>query len=116
MQHVIEFYPPVLNLDGKHKKLNTFRLGAKYHKILTPGEEVLLIDRREHRVIGRALIKKVELGPLAEMCSRHGRYNHNHLSSVEPHATLLASLKRRYGPNAAQDDKATTVIWFQVVT
>ncbi|MPS48478.1 hypothetical protein [Methylobacillus sp.] len=109
--HIIEFTPPMLNLAGT---FNTFRLGLRYHKILTPGERVVLIDKKALKTIGEAVVEQVIKGRLGEMAELHAAENHNWRDSDQPPEDLIASMTKRYGPHMVNPDKWVSVIYLTI--
>lgn len=110
--HVIEFSPPMEGIDGE---FNTFRLGMAWFKRLVRGEEVLLIDRKQFCVIGRATVTDIQTGPLREMSYQHGSHNHNqkHLPPDGAGERVIAAMIKRYGPNKCCDSSKVTVIYMK---
>ena len=107
---VIGFIPPIIGLENR---FNTFRLGTALSKRLCPGEEVILLNEREKIAFGKAIIEKVDVGRLDEMCALHAKNNHLELgqSSEESAARLYAVLQKIYGPHIVTPTKKATVIY-----
>lgn len=110
--YIIDFTPPMENLDGA---FNTFRLGGKWAKVLEPGARVILADGKESRAIGLAEVISVVKGKLCEVAAEHACYNHNQRGKGKREAAdaLMENMRRRYGPHIAQDNKLTTVIYLR---
>lgn len=109
MCYVIEFAPP---MSGVEDSFNTFRLGLKYSKVLNPGDTVLLIDKKQSKLIGIALVEGVETGKLNHMAELYAHQNHNQKSldkSGAP-ARLTANMIKRYGPHKCNENSKVTVI------
>lgn len=109
---VIGFTPPVLGVEDR---FNTFRIGGFYEKRLSPGEIVYLLNEKEKMVFGKAVVEKVEVGKLAEMCVIHGSQNHTELANEPSEAgrRLFATLQKIHGPHIALPTKKTTVIFLK---
>lgn len=109
---VIGFVPPVSGVDTE---FNTFRLGQKYSKTLTPGQEVFLMDEKNKVVFGRAEVLRIETGKLGELCLEHAEANHRELGSTEPGAPerLFHYLQKLFGPHIATVSKKSCVIYMR---
>lgn len=107
--YVIDFAPGAVGLEGD---FNTFRIGLFYSKRLTVGETVLLMDSKEKKVIGKARVLGVSLGPLNMMLDKHAARNHSQigLSEADAPVRLREVLNRFYGPHIATDNRKTTVV------
>lgn len=111
--YVIDFHPPILGLDGE---FNTFRLGRTWSKRLKAGDHVLLTDRKNSVVFGRAEVTAVHTGPLGEMCKAHAIHNHTQRESTPeqaPERLLKEVLQKLYGPHIAHETKASVVIYLR---
>lgn len=111
-KRVIGFIPPVIGIEGE---FNTFRLGVKYSKLLSPGEEVYLLNEKDKIIIGRAEVQRVEAGPLGELVVEHAAKNHTELANDPTHAhvRLYDLLKKIYGPHIVSIGKKATVIYLK---
>jgi hypothetical protein len=93
---------------------NTFRMGTRYSKLLTPGDTVLLFDTKDLTVLGAATVMSVELGSLQEMLEKYAALNHTWIArgnpDLQPEGELYRIMKGLYGPHIAQLHKKTTVI------
>jgi hypothetical protein len=109
---VIDFIPPVVGTEGQ---FNTFRIGGFYAKHLIQGEEVFLMDSKAREVFGKAVVEKVEVGRLAEMCAQHAASNHTELDTPDGQNAerLYALLQKINGPHIATPTKKTTVIYLR---
>ena len=109
---VVDFIPPVVGVDGQ---FNTFRIGGFYAKHLTEGEEVFLMDSKAREVFGKAVVEKVEVGRLAEMCAQHAATNHTELDTPDGNNAerLMTLLQKINGPHIATPTKKTTVIFMR---
>ncbi|MFT4064373.1 hypothetical protein [Paraburkholderia sp.] len=109
---VIDFIPPIVGTEGQ---FNTFRIGGFYAKHLTQGEEVFLMDSKAREVFGKAVVEKVEVGRLAEMCAQHAASNHTELDMPDGKNAerLMVLLQRINGPHIATPTKKTTVIYLR---
>lgn len=109
MLHVIDFSPPMLNLDGE---FNTFRLGGAWAKRVQPGDKVGLLDKKQMRLVGFATVTGVHRGKLNELSPLHGCRNHNqkHLPSDGAGERVIAAMVKRYGPHKCRDNSLVTVI------
>lgn len=109
---VIGFIPPIIGIEGE---FNTFRLGVKLSKELSPGEEVFLLDEKQKMVIGRAQVTRVESGALGELVVEHAAKNHTELANDPTHAhvRLYDLLKKIYGPHIVSIGKKATVIYLK---
>lgn len=106
---VLEFSPPMSGIEGE---FNTFRLGVAWSKRVAPGDTVLLIDRKQFSVIGKAKITGVQVGSLRDMSALHARHNHNQ-KGLDPQGAderLIINMVKRYGPNKCDENKRVTVI------
>ena len=112
--HIIEFSPPMLNLNGT---FNTFRLGLRYSKLLKESDTVLLIDRKNLCVIGHAVIENIMIGSLKDMADLYAHDNHNQreLDEVGASERLMTAMLKRYGPQMVNEAKATTVIYLTLL-
>jgi hypothetical protein len=110
--YAIEFAPPMMGFDNE---FNTIRVGLKWSKCLSVGDEVLLLDKPKSAVFGRAEVLRIEVGQLAEMSREHGALNHNQINLPADGAgeRTIEALKRRYGPHIATDTKKVTVIYLK---
>lgn len=106
---VVGFIPPIVGIEGD---FNTFRLGVKYSKILSPGEEVYLLNEKDKIIIGRAQVQSVESGLLGELCLEHAAKNHTQLGAdpTNAHARLYEILLKIYGPHIVNVGKKACVI------
>lgn len=109
--HIIEFAPPMKNIDGR---FNTFRLGLRYSKLLKPQDKVLLINRAKLEVMGEAIVESVYVGKLAEMAKLYAHENHNQMGEVYATDLLIEAMIKRYGPHMVSVDKRVTVIYLQM--
>lgn len=109
MTRIIEFSPPIYGIDGE---FNTFRLGVAWAKRLTPGERVLLVDKKNFSVMCCAEVTGLEVGVLREMGELHGFRNHNqkHLPQEGAGERITAAMIKRYGPNKCCETSKVTVI------
>jgi hypothetical protein len=107
----IKFSYPRRGLDGL---FNTFRLG-KALAVLTPGEQVELIDARTTKLIKTATVVSVHTGVLSQMAPLHARDAHNWKEHpfLERPALLVASLKKRFPPGRVQEHSTVTVIYMR---
>lgn len=106
---VIEFSPPMSGIDGE---FNTFRLGVAWSKRVAPGDTVLLIDRKQFSVIGKAQVTDVKVGSLRDMSALHARHNHNQ-KGLDPQGAderLMSNMIKRYGPHKCLHTTKVTVI------
>ena len=110
--YVIGFVPPIIGLEDS---FNTFRLGSFYHKRLSPGDHVYLLNEKEKMVIGKALVEKIEFGRLDELCVMYAHRNHTELQNdaVNAPARLYATLQKIYGPHIVSPSKKATVIFLR---
>lgn len=108
-QLCIGFIPPVI---GTENLFNTFRMGKRYSKELSPGDVVLLLDEKKKIVFGKAEVIEVDCGPLMEMCVIYGDQNHSelHRDANYAAASLYRTLTRIYGPRIVTPIKAATVV------
>lgn len=108
----IEFAPPMYGFDNE---FNTIRVGAKWAKLLSVGERVFLLDKKQSAVFGSAEVVQVLTGKLSEAAHEHGARNHNqlHLPADGAGLRVIEALKRRYGPMIATDNKTVTVIYLR---
>ena len=104
-------------MSGLEGTFNTFRLGTRYSKLLVPGDRVLLIDKAKMVCFGRAVVKKIEVGKLADMAIKHAHNNHNQKETPkdEAPAVLTQNMIRRYGPHMVNENKRVTVIYLKMV-
>lgn len=109
---VIGFIPPHVGLEGE---FNTFRLGGKMAKVLTPGQEVFLMDEKEKAVFGRAAVISVEMGKLEELCATHAHKNHTELANDPAGAPqrLMTFIQKIFGPHIAPPHKRTCVVYLR---
>lgn len=109
MLHVIDFSPPMLNLEGE---FNTFRLGGAWAKRIKPGDRVGLLDKKRMCLVGYATVTGVHRGKLNELSPMHGRHNHNqkHLPGEGAGERVVAAMIKRYGPHKCRDTSLVTVI------
>lgn len=108
----IKFSYPRRGLEGR---FNTFRLGAKLSRDLTPGEGVELVDARTGKLLKRATVTGVYVGDLTSMAQLHAREAHNwkaHPEAERP-ALLMGSLAKRYPPGRVHDHSVVTVVYLQ---
>lgn len=107
--YVIEFAPPMLNLD---EEFNTFRLGGAWAKRIKPGDRVGLLDKKQMLLIGYAIIAGVHRGRLSELSALHACRNHNqkHLPCDGAGERLTAAMVKRYGPHRCGENSIVTVI------
>ncbi|MCL2874694.1 MAG: hypothetical protein FWF12_00065 [Betaproteobacteria bacterium] len=109
---VIGFIPPIIGTEGE---FNTFRLGGFYHKNLSIGETVLLLNEKEKMVFGRATVQRIGFGKLGEMLALHAATNHTEIGNDSETASerLGETIRRIYGPHIATPNKKTTVIFMK---
>lgn len=112
--HIIEFSPPMLNLVGT---FNTFRLGLRYSKLLNERDTVMLIDKKNLCVIGKAIVKSVIKGRLDDMAMLYAHENHNQkeLDSEGAAQRLMTAMFKRYGPQMINEGKMVTVIYLTIL-
>jgi hypothetical protein len=108
----IGFIPPV---EGVDQEFNTFRLGGTLAKALTVGEDVFLMDEKKKRVFGRAVVLRVEVGKLRELCNEHAHSNHRELMNPPEGAgeRLFTYLQKIFGPHIAPPTKKACVIYLK---
>lgn len=109
MTYVIDFAPPMSGIEGE---FNTFRLGPAWSKRLTSGEEVLLLDKKQCAVMGKAVITAIYVGTLRDMSALHARRNHNQ-QGLDPEGAcerLMTNMIKRYGPHKLRETTRVTVI------
>jgi hypothetical protein len=109
---VIDFIPPIVGTEGQ---FNTFRIGGFYAKHLQQGEEVFLMDSKAREVFGKAVVERVEVGRLAELCAEHAAMNHTEIDAPDgKHAErLMALLQKINGPHIATATKKATVVYLR---
>jgi hypothetical protein len=109
---VISFIPPIEGIDGS---FNTFRIGSGYFKRLNEGEEVFLMNEKTKTVFGKAVVEKLDNGPMGEMCMIHAHKNHTELNNNDglSHERLFGLLQKIYGPHIALPVKKVTVIYLR---
>ena len=108
----IGFIPPVVGVEGE---FNTLRLGGVLFKALNPGDEVFLLDERKKIVFGKAVVTKLDNGPINEMCAMHGHMNHTQLALDPAHSAegLYKVVQKIYGPHIVQPHKNATVVYLK---
>ena len=112
MTYVLEFAPPMNNIEGR---FNTVRLGTKWGKTLVPGDVVYLLDKPHSMLIGRAKVERVLIGKLGEMATAHAAHNHNQVG-LDPEGAplrLITNMIKRYGPHRCDENKRVTVIYLK---
>jgi hypothetical protein len=107
--YAIDFTPPMSGFKGK---FNTFRIGRVWSKRLKVGDEVLLLDKKQCLIFGRAVVTGLKTGALAELAEQCAYLNHNQKGQARDGAPerLMESLRKRYGPHIIHEGKLTTVI------
>jgi hypothetical protein len=107
--YILEFTPPVDNVDGR---FNTFRLGMRWKRDLKHGDHVLLADSKRKFAFGEAIVEGVEMGKMQPMARLHACHNHNYkgMTSEEAAERIIASMQKRYGPHIATPNRMVTVI------
>lgn len=112
--YVIEFAPPMSGFEGS---FNTIRLGGAWAKRLSGGETVLLIDKPNCKVFGRAIVEQVVVGTVCDLLPRHAAHNHNQkgLDTVGAPERALASMLKRYGPQMVRDNSRCTIIYLRLI-
>ena len=107
-KQVIGFIPPIV---GVEEDFNTFRMGKKLTR-LVEGEEVFLMNTKELIVFGEAVVVRVDMGTLDEMCVLHGDKNHSELHKDPDDAarSLYQTILKIYGPHMVHPKKVFTVI------
>jgi hypothetical protein len=112
--YALEFYPPMEGLDGT---FSTFRLGRKWVQKLRQGDEVMLFDKKQSAIIGRARVVNLYSGKLLDMAFEHAGTNHNQKAfpgdDAEKAERLLANMTRRFGPKALEGKRIATVIYLE---
>jgi hypothetical protein len=116
--HIIDFYPPIIGLEGD---FNTVRIGLAWMKRLNVGDEVYLSDNKERKVIGKAVVTDIQKGKLQEICNTHAESNHTQLNQPDmdqedKSRNLLAIVQKFYGPQIATPTKMATVIYLRRTT
>lgn len=107
--YVIDFAPPILNIDND---FNTVRLGVKWSRILKPGDIVLLVNKPKSEVMCKAVVRRISVGKLKDLAPIHAVHNHNQ-KGLDPSCAperLIAGMIKRYGPHKCDVDKKITVI------
>lgn len=109
---VIGFIPPA---EGLEHEFNTFRLGGALAKRLSVDQEVFLMNEKTKVVFGRAVVQRVEVGKLQELCVEHARFNHSELNNPPEGADvrLLAYIQKIFGPHIAPPTKKACVIYLK---
>lgn len=110
--HVLDFIPPI---EGVETEFNTFRLGGTLVKKLSEGQEVFLMDGKNKLVFGRAVVTRIEAGPLGELCLMHAAKNHRELANDPASAPerLFKYLQKIYGPHIAHATKKSCVVYMR---
>ena len=108
----IGFIPPVVGVEGE---FNTFRLGKRYAKELSPGQTVYLLDEKKKIVFGSAEVISVDSGALMEMCALHAHRNHSELGKDANYAAanLYETLTRIYGPQMVRPTRTASVVFLR---
>lgn len=109
---VIGFIPPV---EGVEDEFNTFRLGGALAKRLSVGQEVFIMNEKTKVVFGRAIVQRVEVGKLRELCDEHAHGNHRELNNEVEGAgeRLFVYLQKIFGPHIAPPTKKACVIYLK---
>ena len=107
-KQVIGFIPPIV---GVEEEFNTFRMGKKLTR-LVEGEQVFLMNSKELIVFGEAVVVRVDVGTLDEMCVLYGENNHTELGKDPDDAarSLYQTIMKIYGPHLVHPKKIFTVI------
>jgi hypothetical protein len=109
---IINFGEPALNLEGE---FNTFRVGKIWSSRVKDGDIVGLMTTRNMRLIGKARVLGVFVGPLRDMAESHAKNNHNqkHLDPQGAWSRLIAAMRKRYRPRVIEDHSVVTVIYLK---
>lgn len=112
--YALEFYPP---MDGLVGTFSTFRLGRKWAQKLRQDDEIMLFDKKQSAIIGRAKVTAVYSGNLLDMAFEHAKTNHNQKGVVQDESeaaeNLLANLNKRFGPQVMAGKKIATAIYLE---
>lgn len=105
----IKFSYPRRGLTGS---FNTFRLGTSCAN-LNPGDPVELVDSRSQKLLTRATVTGVCVGPLDVMAAQHAHQAHNwkERPADQRAELLIASMKKRYPPNRVKETSVVTVLY-----
>ena len=112
MKFALMFSPPMSGFEGR---FNTFRLGMKLSRILTPGETILLIDSKTSRVFAEAVVESAVVGTLKDMADEHAYRNHNQrsLDAATAPQRLITNMIKRYGPHKCSETSKVTVLYLR---
>ncbi|EPW3311205.1 hypothetical protein ACWKBX_002277 [Acinetobacter baumannii] len=114
MKHyVLDFVPP---LQGMDDHFNTIRLGVTWSKKLAAGDRVYLQNSKTKMIEGLAIVDRVIVEKLGELCAYYGADNHTEIDSEDKcrSAERLYKLTLKlYGPHIASAMKKSTVIYLR---
>jgi hypothetical protein len=122
MTYVIDFVPP---LEGMGGEFNTIRLGQAWAKRIKEGDKVFLMDNKERRIFGVAVVTGLHLGTLEEICKQHGIFNHTAIANPDfsnssdetcrhnAATHVLNVLQKFNGPHIATPTKKSIAIYLK---
>lgn len=122
MTYVIDFAPP---LEGMSGEFNTIRLGLTWPKRIKEGDKVFLMDNKERRIFGAAIVTGIHTGTLEEICKHHAQHNHTAIANPDLRdssgkilqdnaATHVFNVLQKFnGPHIATPTKKSVAIYLK---